>query len=71
MLSPCQRVETTQPPKERVQVGIVRPRKEQEDELGIASASRDHSEEMELRELDMRRLPSCVDALTVSDMRSR
>ena len=36
-----------------------------------ASDSRDHFEEMELRELDMRRLPSCVDALTVSELRSR
>ena len=41
---------------------------ELEDELDIECASVDHLEEMELRELSMMRLPSCVMALAVSEM---
>ena len=48
-------------------MGIVRFRKT-EDEPDTACASRDQFEEMELRELNMMRLPSCVMALTVPEM---
>ena len=56
--------------KNESRLGLFDP-EEIEDELGTACASRDHFEEMELMELNMMRLPSCVITLTVSDVESR
>ena len=50
--------------------GLIDP-EELEDELHTACASRDQFEEVELRDLNLMRLPSCVMALTVPKIEYR